>query len=150
MWSDESFKLDNEVSSEGVKRASTLFIADSGSTRHAVIPSMYGTTNYCLIPDHTMSTTSCDDLKVQGIGDLAVGFRSDSEQKPGATMTQIIPLKDALYIPGLTGNLLSLPAMAARDFEFHGKEQHITFCGVWLRLTVVDYLYSFYGFPITK
>lgn len=69
-------------------------------------------TNYRELPGDHLSTASGEDLKVEGMGDLVVGSRSDSEQKPGTTMTQIIQLNDVLYVAGLTSNLLSLRAMA--------------------------------------
>lgn len=88
----------NEVSGDVVKRASTFPIADSGSTRRAV-NSKYGMTNFHLLPDHTtVSNVSSEDPKVEGVEDFVVGFRPDSEQKPDATMTRIVSLKDTFRI----------------------------------------------------
>ena len=69
-----------------------LIIADSGTTRHAV-NSKIGMTNYRLLSDYTLSTASGEPLEVEGMSDLYVGFRSDSEQKPGTMMNHIIQLK---------------------------------------------------------
>lgn len=89
-----------------MKRASTLFIADSGSTRHA-LSSRICLANYRVSPDHYLSTGSGKDFKVEGIGDLIVGVQSEVEHKRGVITTQIIPLKGVLYVPGLTSKLLS-------------------------------------------
>lgn len=65
-------------------------------------------------------------------------------------MTEIIWLKYAIYILGLTSNPLSSRAMAAGRFELHIKGEYIIVCGGWLRFPVVDGLHSLYGFPIIK
>ena len=56
-----------------MENASRLFIADSGTTRHAV-NSKIGMTNYRLLSDHTLSAASGEHLEVEGMGDLYVGF----------------------------------------------------------------------------
>lgn len=75
--SNVSFKLDNnEVSNDGMERASTLFVADSGTTRHAV-NFKYSMTNYPVLPDHNLSTGSGEDLETEGylvLGTLSSDF----------------------------------------------------------------------------
>lgn len=98
-----------------------------------------------MLPDYyTFSTASGEHLVVGRMGDPYIGFHFDSEQKPETKMTHIFQLRDVIYVSGLTSNLLSLPAMAAGGFGFHGKGEHIIMCGRWLHFPIVDGPYSLY------
>lgn len=99
-------KLGNERSDRSLEKALRLFIADSGSTQHAV-SSKIGMTNYRLLSSYTLFTASAEHLVGEGMGDLYVDFRSNYEQKPGTLMIHIIGLKDIIYVPGLISNLQS-------------------------------------------
>lgn len=75
---DGSLKLENKVcGGGGVERALKSFIADSGSTQR-VVKFKVGMTNDRLLSDHALSMVS-RSLEVDGIGELDVDVRSDSE-----------------------------------------------------------------------